>query len=141
MGSYNNDGELVRAVTQRRQEDAEEEAKADSEEDEVKREDEEADKRRRQPVRDLRPFPLNPYFISQPILPLEYRESIWQKVMLEGKSVRDVSVEMGVDMRRVGAVVRMMEIEKQWKREVCFDSPLLLNLWLPDDTPNISISL
>jgi hypothetical protein len=38
--------------------------------------------------------------------------------MIEGKSVRDVSAQFSVEMSRVGAVVRLMEIEKEWKRIV-----------------------
>lgn len=64
------------------------------------------------------PFPLNKHFISHPILSEELREEIWRRVTAEKKSVRIVSVELGVEMRRVGAVVRLMEIEKQWRAEV-----------------------
>lgn len=65
---------------------------------------------------DLRPFPLNPDFRSQPVLGEELRERIWESVMVDGKSVRDVSAALSVEMSRVGAVVRLMEIEKEWKR-------------------------
>ncbi|KAH8816812.1 eukaryotic mitochondrial regulator protein-domain-containing protein [Xylogone sp. PMI_703] len=66
---------------------------------------------------DLRPFPLNRAFISQAVLSDEMRETIWERVMREGKSVREVSAELGVEMSRVGAVVRLKEIEKEWKRK------------------------
>ncbi|KAH8590747.1 eukaryotic mitochondrial regulator protein-domain-containing protein [Bisporella sp. PMI_857] len=66
--------------------------------------------------RDLRPFPHNPFFISQPVLGDEMREKIWEAIMIEGKSVRDVSTEFSVEMSRVGAVVRLKEIEKEWAR-------------------------
>lgn len=69
-------------------------------------------------ARDLRPFPLNPDFRSQPVLSEAEREKIWERVMIDGKSVRDVSAELSVEMSRVGAVVRLMEIEKEWKRIV-----------------------
>jgi len=38
--------------------------------------------------------------------------------MKDGKSVREVSAELGVEMSRVGAVVRLKEIEKEWMRIV-----------------------
>jgi transposase len=52
------------------------------------------------------------------VLSEELREKIWEKVMQEGDSVRDVSASLGVEMSRVGAVVRLMEIEKEWERVV-----------------------
>jgi len=66
---------------------------------------------------DLRPFPLNPTFQSQRVPSEELREVIWQRVMKDGKSVKDVSAELQVEMNRIGAVVRLMEIEKEWKRK------------------------
>lgn len=73
-----------------------------------------------------RPFPLNRTFFSQPVLSEALRQEIWRRVKVEGKSVRIVSVEMGVEMRRVGAVVRLVEVEKRMRKEVslrCISSP------------------
>jgi len=79
--------------------------------------------------RDLTPFPLNRSFISQPVLSDELREEIWKRVMKDGKSVREVSAELAVEMSRVGAVVRLKEIEKDWEQNVSsssfFDFPHL----------------
>jgi hypothetical protein len=79
-------------------------------------------------TRDLRVFPANPNFVSQPVLSEEYREAIWERIMKEGQSVREVSAQMKVEMSRVGAVVRLKEIEKEWQRIV---SSTTLNLSLP----------
>ena len=68
---------------------------------------------------DLRPFPLNQHFVSQPVLSEELRQEVWKRVKVNGKSVRQVSVELGIEMRRVGAVVRLVEVEKQMRAEVC----------------------
>ncbi|EHK22764.1 uncharacterized protein TRIVIDRAFT_83845 [Trichoderma virens Gv29-8] len=68
------------------------------------------------PLQD-QPFPLNPLFRSQPVLDEQTRELIWDKVMGRGESLKAVSAEMGVDVRRVAAVVRLKEVEKQWQRE------------------------
>ena len=68
---------------------------------------------------DLMPFPLNPYFRSHPVLSEELKDEIYKRVMDEKRSVRDVSAALGVEMRRVGAVVRLKAIEKQWEQEVC----------------------
>lgn len=68
--------------------------------------------------RPRQPFPLNEHFISSPILSEGLREEIWRRITVDKKSIRNVSVELGVEMRRVGAVVRLMEVEKQWRAEV-----------------------
>ncbi|EXJ80385.1 hypothetical protein A1O1_08529 [Capronia coronata CBS 617.96] len=68
-------------------------------------------------LEDLRPFPLNKSFVSQSILSDELREEIWKRVKVDGKSVRQVSVEMSIDMRRVAAVVRLVEVERRMASE------------------------
>jgi hypothetical protein len=70
--------------------------------------------------RDLMPFPQNNRFLSQPVLSEELREEVWERVMRLGRSVRTVSAELGISMERVGAVVRLKEIEKEWERIVSF---------------------
>ena len=77
-----------------------------------------------EPDRDLRPFPLNPHFVSQSILSEPLRQEVWKRVQVDEKSVREVSVELGVEMRRVGAVVRLVEVENRMKAEVRFPSHL-----------------
>jgi hypothetical protein len=74
-------------------------------------------------ARDLRVFPQNPNFVSQPVLSEEFREAIWERIMKEGQSVREVSAQMRVEMSRVGAVVRLKEIEKEWQRIVSSTLP------------------
>ena len=68
---------------------------------------------------DLMPFPLNRQFRSQSVLSEELREEIWERVTVQGKSVRLVSAELGVEMSRVAAVVRLKTVEKQWTQKVC----------------------
>lgn len=65
-----------------------------------------------------RPFPLNPTFHSESILSEELRNEIYQRVMVKKRSVRTVSYEMGVDMRRVAAVCRLGEMEKRMRQQV-----------------------
>lgn len=74
---------------------------------------------------DLRPFPLNPYFRSQPVLSEALRESIYQRVKKDGATVSLASVEFGVSNERVGAVVRLKQMEKEWVAQVCL-TPLSL---------------
>jgi hypothetical protein len=68
---------------------------------------------------DLRPFPLNQYFRSQPVLSEELREAIYQRVKRDGATVSLASVEYGVSNERVGAVVRLKQMEKEWVAQVC----------------------
>ncbi|MCJ1421678.1 hypothetical protein MMC32_008044 [Xylographa parallela] len=63
---------------------------------------------------DLMPFPLNRQFRSQAVLSEELKDEIYNRVTQQGKSVRLVSAELGVEMRRVGAVVRLKSVEKEW---------------------------
>lgn len=67
---------------------------------------------------DLRPFPLNQNFRSQSVLSEELREQLWKEVSENKRSVSTVSAVYGVDMRRVGAVVRLKTVEKEWIAQV-----------------------
>ncbi|KAL2818418.1 eukaryotic mitochondrial regulator protein-domain-containing protein [Aspergillus cavernicola] len=63
------------------------------------------------------PFPLNANFVSESILSEELRNEIHKRVVGQKKSIRAVSAELGVDMRRVAAVCRLVEMEKRWKQQ------------------------
>lgn len=71
------------------------------------------------------PFPLNPQFKSTPILDDRARELIWEKIIEKGETIKAVSAELGVDINRVAAVVRLKEVEKDWLSRVCRKSPSL----------------
>lgn len=64
------------------------------------------------------PFPLNPQFKSFPVLDNRARELIWEKVMQNGEPIKAVSAELGVDITRVAAIVRLKEVEKSWVAKV-----------------------
>ena len=68
---------------------------------------------------DLMPYPMNPQFRSQHVLSEELKDAIYERVMVNGQSVRNVSATLGVEMNRVGAVVRLKALEKEWEKEVC----------------------
>lgn len=68
----------------------------------------------RETAEDMVPFPMNKQFKSQSVLSEDLKEDIWRKVSLQGRTVRAVSAEMGVEMSRVGAVVRLLSVEKKW---------------------------
>lgn len=83
-----------------------------------KGEEEDDDKLPPETAEDLRPFPLNQYFRSQPVLSEELREAIYQRVKRDGATVSLASVEFGVSNERVGAVVRLKQMEKEWIAQV-----------------------
>ncbi|CAK1364428.1 hypothetical protein CB0940_08113 [Cercospora beticola] len=66
---------------------------------------------------DMRPFPLNQNFRSQSVLSEELREEIYRQVVAAGVDISTVSAAFGIDLRRVGAVVRLKSIEKRWQAE------------------------
>ena len=70
------------------------------------------------PPESLIPFPQNPSYVSLPVLDESMREEIYKRVMVQNKTVKTVSAELSVDMNRVGAVVRLKGVEKQWIKEV-----------------------
>lgn len=89
---------------------------------------------------DLRPFPLNQWFRSQSVLSEELREAIYQRVKRDGATVSLASVEFGVSNERVGAVVRLKQMEKEWIAQVC-TSPFLCTLPLHDMMRHYKIRL
>ena len=68
---------------------------------------------------DLMPFPLNKHFRSQSVLSEELKVEIYRRVVERDQSVRTVSAALGVEMRRVGAVVRLKSVEAEWVKKVC----------------------
>lgn len=74
---------------------------------------------------DLRPFPNNHWFISQPVLSEDLREAIFHRVKRDGATVSLASVEFRVSNERVGAVVRLKQMEKEWIAQVSLDISLL----------------
>jgi hypothetical protein len=80
------------------------------------------------------PFPRNLDFISEPILSEALRLEAWKRVQVDKKSVRQVSVELNISMERVGAVVRLVEIEKKMRAEV--RSPIIFSCYVSYDVHN-----
>ncbi len=70
-------------------------------------------------LEDLIPFPMNRQFSSQPVLSEELKDEIYKRIVDQGQSLQVVSAELEVEMRRVGAVVRLKSVEKQWVEQVC----------------------
>jgi len=72
----------------------------------------------RERLSDLRPFPANTVFWSQPVLSEELREMLYVRVKEQGRSIRQVSADFKVSMERVAAVVRMKQMERDWLAKV-----------------------
>lgn len=67
--------------------------------------------------RDMMPFPANKDFVSEPVLGPWLQNEIWADVTVRGMTVREVSSLRGVEMNRVAAVIRLLEVEKAWKEQ------------------------
>lgn len=120
LGAYNKEGKLKRVVTAAAN-------GSDKDGDKGKSRDKNSRSSELPPesARDRVPFPLNPQFVSEPVLSETFRDQIWRQIMREGKSVREVSVAMKVEMARVGAVVRLKEVELEWQRIVSSPTHLI----------------
>lgn len=144
LNAYDRNGRLVRAkarsvgkVSQEKEEKKDEEDKEDEDQEidedggikpEKTKKIQEAKVREtknvpslpKESVEDLMPFPMNRQFRSQHVLSEELKDAIYERVMVEGDSVRNVSAALGVEMNRVAAVVRLKAVEKEWEKEVHF---------------------
>lgn len=106
LGAYDKHGQLIRLQGSGRSRTAE------------NGEDQESNPLPEEEKEDLQPFPLNPFFRSQSILSERLKKEIYQRVVGDGQSIREVSQALGVEMRRVGAVIRLKTIENQWVQQV-----------------------
>lgn len=135
LNAYDRDGKLIRAKTEGRQSNDEDITKSLASDDEdgdgegpLSRQKNLAGDKPipKEKPDDLMPFPLNRQFKSQPVLSEELRDEIYNRVVLQGQSVQVVSAELEVEMRRVGAVVRLKAVEKQWVEQVCLTSWMII---------------
>ena len=116
LGAYDRKGRLLRGM--KNGSDNQKAKVAGQAEGASEEENEKESKLEKEGMHDLRPFPHNTTFYSQSVLSEELRNEIYRRVKVLGQPVRLVSAQLGVDMRRVGAVVRLVEIEQRWRAEV-----------------------
>jgi hypothetical protein len=64
------------------------------------------------------PFPLNPLFRSEQVLDEESRETIWKRAMEKGHALKEIAYDVGADVRRIAAIVRLKQVEKNMIDEV-----------------------
>ena len=122
LGAYDKHGELFRVKKNRPKTEAEAEDESEGGENDgpLRRQKNLAGEKpipKEQPG-DFVPFPLNRQFRSQAVLSEELKDEIYKRIVLQGQSVQVVSAELQVEMRRVGAVVRLKSVEKQWVDQV-----------------------
>lgn len=120
LTAYDRDGTLLRMKEQTK-------AKSDDQEEDDVEEEGSKKKLMDGPIppetpEDLYPFAQNRQFRSQPVLSEEFKDEIYRRVVVLKTSVRSVSAILNVEMSRVGAVVRLKSVEKQWVEQV---SPVL----------------
>lgn len=139
LNAYDRDGRLIRAKDRslgKAGQDKKEEKEEENEDEDVDedgeivpkktqkikdimiKEAQEAPSLPKENAEDLMPFPLNRQFRSQNVLSEELKDAIYERVMVKGQSVRNVSAGLGVEMNRVAAVVRLKAVEKEWEKEV-----------------------
>lgn len=70
-----------------------------------------------------RPFPGNRNFVSESVLSEDLRNEVYVRVVEKKKSLRAVSVELGIDMKRIAAVVRLVEMERRQRAQVRIFAP------------------
>ena len=126
LNAYDNEGKLLRTKKQLRPQGSR------AAENEFEDEDEDGDTKESGSLKkdnarenvpsetpdDLMPFPQNRQFRSQPVLSEALKDEIWRQVVDLKRSVRAVSMDLNVEMSRVGAVVRLKAVEKQWVEQV-----------------------
>lgn len=125
LNAYNKSGKLIRAITEGDQ-DEDEDVKTKTSSGEDEDEDSQSNEKNvknpqaipAEQQADLVPFPMNRQFRSQPVLSEELKDEIWKRIMVEGQSVKVVSASLQVEMRRVGAVIRLKAVENQWVEQV-----------------------
>ena len=131
LNAYDANGNLIRAIkSSRLKDDALEGTEKSSQEDGID-EEETRNIASGKPIPkegqdDLIPFPLNRQFRSQHVLSEELREEIWSRVVLGKQSVKLVSAALSVEISRVGAVVRLKSIEKEWEKVVSVPNHFLM---------------
>ena len=120
LNAYDATGRLIRATDRKRREDPESDVDMDNE-----RPSSEKNIQGEQPIPietldDLMPFPMNRQFRSEPVLSEELKDEIFRMWKEDGQTVRRISAHMQVEMRRVGAVLRLKSVEEEWKKQVCY---------------------
>ena len=123
LNAYDAAGRLLRATDRQRKSDK----NGDGDEDDAAKADYPSLEKNiqgervipRETLDDLMPFPLNRQFRSEPVLSEELKDEIFRQWKIDKKTVRRISSDLQVEMRRVGAVLRLKSVEEDWVTQVC----------------------
>ena len=144
LSAYDKDGRLLRTLQRRRTNyDGEEEEQTENREENMDDDGEIEEQENHRAMRahfpknpnsiptetafDLKVFPNNSKFRSSPVLNELTREEIYRRVVVRGEKVKAVSMDLGIELDRVGAVARLKAVEKQWVEKVV--DPLLSRVY------------
>lgn len=67
----------------------------------------------------LHPFPMNPHCKTASMISHDLRKKIVTEVSENGLHVQEVAHKYGIKISRVEAVLKLNEIESEWKEKVC----------------------
>ena len=67
----------------------------------------------------LQPFPFNPHCRTASVIPNDLKAKIYEEVTQNGMHSQEVAHKYGIKITRVEAIVKLQQIEQQWKEEVC----------------------
>lgn len=70
-------------------------------------------------------FPNNPLYRSEPVVNDPTRRLIYERATKDGQALKAIAAEMGLDVRRVAAIVRLKEAQNQATKSVCIFLPFL----------------
>lgn len=128
LNAYDATGRLIRATTKKRPEDPDSDESSEGEITSLESKNIQGERAiPRETLDDLMPFPMNRQFRSEPVLSEELKDEIFRMWKEDGKTVRRISADMQVEMRRVGAVLRLKSVEEDWKNQVCLNPSLRNN--------------
>lgn len=67
----------------------------------------------------LQPFPGNTHCRTNYVISEDLRLKIYNEIQIEGLSTQEVSQNYGLKIPRVEAIVKLVEIEQKWEKNVC----------------------
>ena len=119
LNAYDAAGRLIRATNKERPKDPDSDVSTEDETPILEKNIQGQKAIPRETLDDLMPFPMNRQFRSEPVLSEGLKDEIYRMWKEEGRTVRRISSDMQVEMRRVGAVIRLKSVEKDWIEQVC----------------------
>lgn len=76
-------------------------------------------KSRQSQLSPLQPFPQNQFTQTAKAISPEIKEKIVKEVEEDGKHTQEVAHKYGIKLPRVEAILKLQQVEREWKAEVC----------------------